>query len=46
MKEIPRRRIAVTSSLKKISRDQLGNRVVVRGEVLLRPASLLCTAGF
>ncbi len=33
MKETPRRRIAVTSSLNKISMqgNQLGNRVVVRG---------------
>jgi hypothetical protein len=31
MKKTPRRRIMVTSSLNKISKDQLGNRVVVRG---------------
>jgi hypothetical protein len=29
MKEIPRRRITVMSSLKEISTDQLGNRAVV-----------------
>jgi hypothetical protein len=31
MKETSRRRISVTSSLNKISADQLGKRVVVRG---------------
>ncbi len=31
MKGIQRRRITVTSSLKKLSTNQLGNRVVVRG---------------
>jgi hypothetical protein len=31
MKEKPKRRIAVTSSLNEITTDQLGNRVVVRG---------------
>ncbi len=31
MKEAPRRRITVTSSLKETSTDQLGNRVVMRG---------------
>jgi hypothetical protein len=30
MKETPRRRITVTSSLNEISKDQMGNRVVVR----------------
>ncbi len=35
MKEIPSRRIMVTSSLNEISTDHLGNRVVVRGEVFL-----------
>jgi hypothetical protein len=30
MKETPRRKITVTSSFNEISRDQLGNRVVVR----------------
>jgi hypothetical protein len=37
MKETPKRRIAVTSSLNKIFIDQLGNREVVRGEALIRP---------
>ncbi len=32
IKETPRRRIAVTSSLNEISTDQLGKRVEVRGE--------------
>ncbi len=32
LKEILRRRIAVTSSLNEVSTDQLGNRVLVRGE--------------
>jgi hypothetical protein len=35
MKETPRRRIAVTSSLNEISTDPLGNRVVDR-DLLLR----------
>jgi hypothetical protein len=48
MKEKPRRRVTVTSSLKFkfISRDQLGNTVVVRGEALLRPYPPLSAAGF
>jgi hypothetical protein len=37
MKETPRRRITATSSFHEISTDQLGNRVVVRGEALLFP---------
>jgi hypothetical protein len=37
MEETPRRRITVTSSFHEISTDQLGNRVVVRGEALLIP---------
>ncbi len=37
MKETPRRNIAITSSVNKIFIDQLGNRVVVRGEALIRP---------
>jgi len=48
MKETSRRRIAVTSSLNEISTDQLGNRVVVRGEARRcsdRP-SPLSPAGF
>jgi hypothetical protein len=44
MKETPRMRITVTSSLNKISKDQLGNNsnivMVVRGETLL-PTSVL-----
>jgi hypothetical protein len=36
MKETPRRRITVTSSLNEKSKDQLGNKVGVKGEVLLR----------
>ncbi len=32
-----KRRITVTSSLNELSTDKLGNRLVVRGEVLLRP---------
>jgi hypothetical protein len=31
LKETPRRRMTVSSSFNKISKDQLGNRVVVRG---------------
>ncbi len=34
------------SSLNEMSTDQLGNRVVVRGEELLRPPPPLSTAGF
>jgi hypothetical protein len=45
MKEIPERRITVTSSLNEIFTDQLGNREVVWVEALLPPpiytASLL-----
>ncbi len=38
MKETPRRNIAITSSLNKIFIDQLRkNRVVVRGEAIIRP---------
>jgi hypothetical protein len=41
VKETPRRRIAVTSSLNEIYPNQLKNRVVARGEALLRPIQLL-----
>jgi hypothetical protein len=34
MNETPRTRIMVTSSLKEISRGQLGNRLGVRGKVI------------
>jgi hypothetical protein len=37
MKETPRRRITVTSSVDKVSTDQLGNRVVVRGRGINPP---------
>jgi hypothetical protein len=37
VKETPRRRITVNSSLKEMSTDQLRNKVVVRGAMLLRP---------
>jgi hypothetical protein len=37
MEETPRRRKTVTSSFHEISTDQLGNRVMVRGEALLFP---------
>jgi hypothetical protein len=37
MKETARRRITVTSSLNGISTEQLGIRVVMGGEALLRP---------
>jgi hypothetical protein len=40
LKETPRRRITVTSSLNKISTDQLENRVVVRGGGVTPPASI------
>jgi hypothetical protein len=49
MKETPRRRIMVTLSLDKISTDQLGNRVVVRGKGINPPPSPFLqyiTAGF
>jgi hypothetical protein len=39
MKETPRRRITVTSSLIEISTDQLGNNVVVREESLPLPTA-------
>jgi hypothetical protein len=42
IKEISRRRITVTSSLKEISTDQVGKR----GEALLFPPPTLYTAGF
>jgi hypothetical protein len=45
MKEIQRRRITVTSSLNKIFPNQLGNRVVERGEALLRRLAPFSTAG-
>jgi len=44
-REPTRRRITVTSSLNQISTDQVGKRVVVRWEALLRPPSPLPTAG-
>ncbi len=37
MKETLRMKITVMSSLNKMDKDQLGNRVVVRGEVFLHP---------
>ncbi len=48
MKETPKRRIPIRSSLNEKSEDQLDNRVVVRGAVgvILRPPPLLFTAGF
>jgi hypothetical protein len=47
MKEASRRRIKVTSSLNAISKDQLGNRVVVRvGGGFTPPAPALSTSGF
>jgi hypothetical protein len=46
MKETSRRRITVMSSLQEISTNQLGNRLVVRWEALLRPPPSLSTAGF
>jgi hypothetical protein len=45
VKETPKRRITVTSSLNGISTDQLGNRVVVRGKALLSPSPPLYAAG-
>jgi hypothetical protein len=36
MKETPRRRISVTSSLNEISKDKMGNRFVEREEAVLR----------
>jgi hypothetical protein len=45
MKETPRRRIPLTSFLDKISTDQLGNRVVVRGEVFFCMSPPLSTEG-
>jgi hypothetical protein len=44
MKEIPRSRITVTSSLNEISTDQLGNRVVKSGEA--PPAHSISVARF
>jgi hypothetical protein len=46
MKETPRRRITVKSSLFEVSKDQLGNRVVVRGKAILSSSPPLSTAGF
>ncbi len=45
-KETPRSRITVTSSSNEISTDQSGDRVVVRGEALLRPPPPLSTVCF
>ncbi len=45
-KGTPGRRTTVTSSLNEISTNQLGTRVVVRGEALLSPPPPLSTAGF
>jgi hypothetical protein len=47
-KETPGRRTTVTSSLNEISTNQLGNRVVVRGEGVtpFAPTPPLSTAGF
>jgi hypothetical protein len=36
MKVTPRRRMTVTSSLNEITTDQLGNRLILRWEALLR----------
>jgi hypothetical protein len=46
MKETPRRRRTVTSSLNELSTDQLGNKKRVRREVLSRPPPPLSVAGF
>jgi hypothetical protein len=46
VKEIPRRRITVTSSSNEISPGQLENRVVERGEGVTPPAPTFSTAGF
>jgi hypothetical protein len=45
MKETPRRRITVTSSLNKMFRDQLGKKMVMRVKELLRPTppTLFCS---
>ena len=46
MKETPRRRITVRSSLTEISTDQLRNRVWVSGGGIIPPAPTLSTASF
>jgi hypothetical protein len=46
MKETPRRRIMVKSSQNEISTDQLGNRLEVRREALLRPVPTPFYIGF
>jgi hypothetical protein len=47
VKETPRRRITVTSSLNEISMDQLGKRVAVRRGGIIPPAPIpFLTAGF
>jgi hypothetical protein len=46
VKEIPRRRITVTSSSNEISPDQVENRVMVRGEGVTPPTPTISTEGF
>jgi hypothetical protein len=46
VKETPRRRITVTSSLNEISTDQLGNRVAVRRGGIIPPTHITFSAGF
>ncbi len=46
MKETPRTRRKVTSSSKEVATNQLGNKVGVRKEGLLRTATPLSTADF